>query len=63
MKVFEKKYPRAWDITLSAIYAQLQRVDVFLETTKAEKILSCDAKHILKCEFTIAGTRESPHAS
>ena len=63
IKTFEKKYPRAWNITLDAIRAQLSRVDSFLETTKAEIIISCDTWHLLKCEFAVAGTRESPHAS
>lgn len=65
IKSFEKKYPRAWDITLRAIRRELERVDYFLLTSKAETICSCQKwkKHILKCEFAVAGTRESAHAS
>jgi hypothetical protein len=66
IKTFEKKYPRAWDITLKAIFVLLERVDEFLlKTSKAEKICTCNEwrRHILKCEFAVAGTRESPHGS
>jgi hypothetical protein len=42
IKTFEKKYPKAWDITLKAIFALLERVDEFLFTTKAEKICTCN---------------------
>ena len=65
IKAFEKKYPRAWDITFDAICTQLSHIDSFLTTTKAERICSCPEKKkfLLKCEFAVAGTRESPHAS
>jgi len=63
IKAFEKKYPRAWDITFEAISTQLSRIDTFLTTTKAEVISSSTKGKLLKCEFAVAGTRESPHAS
>ena len=65
IKTFEKKYGKYWDITLEAITASLERMDTFLTTSKAEKILSVHEKnlHIVKCEFRVVNSRDSAHAS
>jgi len=65
IKTFEKKYGRYWDMALEAIVESLERVDTFLTTSKAEKILSYHEKnaHILKCEFRLANSSDSAHAS
>ena len=63
IKSFSKNYKTARDITLRAIQWFTQRIDTFLQTTKAEKIHSCDSCHIVKCEFAVAGTKLSPHSS
>lgn len=60
---FHKSYARARDITLETIYQELYRLDKFLTTSKAEIITSCAHGDIIKCEFAIAWSRMSPHAS
>jgi hypothetical protein len=64
IKTFEKKYGKYWDVTLDAIIVSLERIDTFLTTSKAEKILSVHEKnfHLLKCEFRVANSRDSSHA-
>lgn len=65
IKTFEKKYGKYWDITLEAIITSLEHVDSFLTTSKAEKIMSIHEKniHLIKCEFRVANSRDSAHAS
>lgn len=65
IKTFEKKHGRHWDITLEAIVASLEHINTFLLTSKAEKILSFheENKYIVKCEFRVAGSNDSAHAS
>jgi hypothetical protein len=38
-------------------------MNAFLNTTKAEIISSCSQGDIIKCEFAIAWSRQSPHGS
>lgn len=54
IKYFSKTYKNARDITLKVIEGTVQRMEKFLETTKAEKIHSCGLCHIVKCEFAVA---------
>ena len=63
IKSFSKRYRTARDKTLIAIEGMLQRIDMFLLTTKAEKIHCADHLHLLKCEFAIAWLSQSPHTS
>jgi hypothetical protein len=60
---FSKCYGKARDITWDAIQQELYRLDKFLMTTKAEIISSCPEWDLIKCDFAIAWTRLSPHAS
>jgi hypothetical protein len=60
---FAKKYKSHWEVTLAAIIAQLERIEAFLKTSKAE-IISDDSKvKIIKTEFKIAASQESAKAS
>ncbi|MFA6256590.1 MAG: hypothetical protein WC606_05470 [Candidatus Absconditabacterales bacterium] len=63
IKSFSKTYKNARDVTLRAIQGVTARIEAYLQTTKAEKIHSCRSCHIVKCEFAVAGTQESPHGS
>jgi hypothetical protein len=63
IKSFSKTYKTARDVTWRAIQWFTQRIETFLQTTKAEKIHSCGLFHIVKCEFAVAWTNLSPHAS
>lgn len=63
IKSFSKNYKTARDITLRAIQWVTQRIEAFLQTSKAEKIHSCGSLHIVKCEFVVAWTKLSPHGS
>lgn len=63
IKSFAKTYRQARDITLKVIKESLARIDTFLLTGKAEKIHSVDHIHLVKCEFAVAGSRQSPHGS
>ena len=63
IKSFQKKYNKKWDFTLCAIVAQLERIDNFLNTDKAEIIINSEDIKIIKTEFTIAGSKESAKSS
>lgn len=65
IKTFKKKYhEKAWNETIDSIESLLIHVENIIgKRTLIEKIISCKDKHILKCEFAVAGTRESPHGS
>lgn len=63
IKSFSKTYKTARDKTLIAIKGMLQRIDIFLSTTKAEKIHCVDHLRLIKCEFAIAWLNQSPHGS
>jgi hypothetical protein len=63
IKSFQKKYTTFWSITLRAIIAEFERVDMLLETEKAEIISISGIVKIIKTEFKIAGTKESAKSS
>jgi hypothetical protein len=42
IKNFEKKYKNAWDTTFLTIKNLLSRIDLYLKTSKIEKIHICD---------------------
>ncbi|MEK7167650.1 MAG: hypothetical protein AAB791_01465 [Patescibacteria group bacterium] len=63
IKSFEKKYGRAWDITIEALIQEFQNFDVLLGLTIAEKIAESGDVKICKVEFKIAGSEKSRHGS
>lgn len=63
IKKFQKKYPGKWEVTLTAIKAQLSRIDTLLLTDKAETIVDRGEVRIVKTEFRVAGTKESAKTS
>ena len=64
IKGFQKKYPGSlWSKTLDTIRFMLQRADRLRETDKAEIIYISGNKHIIKGNFSVFGTKESPKAS
>ncbi|MFA5420994.1 MAG: hypothetical protein WC280_03155 [Patescibacteria group bacterium] len=63
IKSFEKKYNKAWDITLEAIKRELMSFEVLLLKTIAEVITESDNIRICKVEFKVAGTNQSRHGS
>lgn len=64
IKGFQKKYPgSAWSKTLDTIRFMLQRADGLRETDKAEIIHTTGNKYIIKGNFSVFGTKESPRAS
>lgn len=63
IKSFEKKYKAHWDITLRAITAELERIDMLLLTDRAETICDVDGVKIIKTKFRIFGTKESAKTS
>ncbi len=64
IKIFKKKYKKAWFVTEIAIINMIERIDqVIKETTQAEVMMnSCD-KLIVKLFFSVAGTNKSPKRS
>jgi hypothetical protein len=64
VKAFEKKYKKAWDITLFALQREFQSFDVLLQKSIAE-VISDKSKEVCICkvEFKISGTQESRHGS
>ena len=63
IKGFEKKYRSHWDVTMRAITAELERIDMLLLTDKAETICDADGVRIVKTKFRVAGTKESAKTS
>ena len=63
IKSFEKKYHRAWDITIEALIRELQSFDVLLTRTIAEVIIETSHIKICKVEFKIAGTNQPRRGS
>lgn len=63
IKNFEKKYQRAWDITLRALVAQFERVDMLSQKDVAEIITDQYPFKIIKSDFAVAGTGKSPKGS
>lgn len=62
MKSYIKKY-KTWDDTYKEIYNILSHIDMFLLSSKAEKIHICDIWYIAKCEFKIVWSNESAKTS
>lgn len=63
IKDFSKKYKTTWQSTMDSIFFMLSHIDNFLLTNKAKKIHSCDTWMIIKCEFKISWSNESPKTS
>ncbi len=63
IKSFQKKYKASWDVTLIAIKAELERIDMLLLTDKAEAIYDTGELKIIKTQFKVAGTNESAKSS
>ncbi|MFA5431352.1 MAG: hypothetical protein WC319_00495 [Candidatus Paceibacterota bacterium] len=63
IKSFEKKYRRAWDITIETLIREFQSFDVLLTTTIAEMIVEVEDIKICKVEFKVAGSNDSRHGS
>ncbi len=64
IKSFEKKYKAHWDVTLRAIIAELERIDILIGKTNIVEVITDkgDIK-IYKTEFRVHGTQESRHKS
>lgn len=63
IKTFEKKYHKAWDITIEALIRQFQSFDVLLLRKIAEIIIDSENIRICKTEFSVAGSNKSRHGS
>lgn len=61
---FKRKYSKIWDETFKVIENMLFHIDNFLLTSKANVIHICETgQFIVKCEFKIIGSNESPKTS
>jgi hypothetical protein len=63
IKSFEKKYKGHWDITLQAIFAALERIDMLLLTDRAETIHDGGEIKIIKTKFKVVKSKESATTS
>jgi hypothetical protein len=63
IKNFGKKYHRAWDITLKALTSQFERIDMLLQKDVADVIVDVGDLKIVKTDFSVAGTHQSPKGS
>lgn len=64
IKVFKKKYKRAWDVTRKAIENEARRIDnVIVETDKAETIRAQNGNKLIKLYFKVAQTQQSALSS
>lgn len=62
MKSFIKKH-KSFDKTFEFINIMLSDIELYLTSTKAEKIHICDTWYIAKCEFKIVWSNESAKTS
>lgn len=62
-KTFEKKYRRAWDITIETLFRELQSFDVLVQQAIATVISVANNILIYKVEFKIAGSNQSRRGS
>ena len=63
IKSFQRKYKIHWDITLRAITAELERIDMLLKTDRAETMCDVDGVKIVKTKFKVVKTKESAKTS
>ena len=63
IKSFKKKYKIHWDVTLLAIIAELERIDMLLKTDRAETICDVSGVKIIKTKFKVHKTKESTTTS
>jgi len=63
IKKFEKKYHRAWDITIDTLIREFQSFDILIDKSIAETITETPNIKICKVEFKIAGTNKSRKSS
>lgn len=63
IKSYKKKYKSVWWTTFDTIHLMLSRIEIFSRTTKVNKIHISETCYIAKCEFTIAWSNISTHAS
>ena len=63
IKWFQKKYTGWWMKTLETICFMLERADGLRNTDKAEIIYTSWKKHIIKGNFSVVWTHESPKTS
>jgi hypothetical protein len=63
IKSFAKKYKNHWEVTLRAIIAELERIDMLLHTSRAEVIIDGGAVKIIKTQFRVDRSKESAKTS
>ena len=66
IKNYEKKYGRAWEVTRRALIASFERIESLVNNKRTAVPIhrSADNRHwLIKHEFAVAGTRQSPRGS
>lgn len=63
IKQFEKKYKNQWAVTRRAIVAQLERIDLVIQSSKADLIKKNGLHWLIKLDFAVAGRDTSPRSS
>jgi hypothetical protein len=63
VKIFAKKHKQHWDRTLRSMIDGLERIELLLQTEKAETICDADDIKIIKTQFRMDGTKESAKTS
>ncbi len=63
IKNFSKKYKKAWEVTLKALFEELQRFDLFVKTSAVDIINQDNNLGIMKVDFRVHGTNASKKAS
>lgn len=64
IKLFHKKYKKAWQITEAAIIAEIERIDNVIGKTDKAETIKCNGNYLLiKLNFRVAGTKDSAKGS
>ena len=66
LKNYERKYGRAWEVTKRALVAQFERIENLVNNKRTNTPIhrSADERYwLIKHEFAVAGTKQSPKGS
>jgi len=63
IKIFKRKYKNNWHFTEKSIISLFERIETFLKTDKIDNIKESNELILVKMDFKIAGSDQSPKSS
>ncbi len=62
-KAFQKKYHKRWEVTRDSLEQLCKRIDTVYDLDLCDEIKQVDSKRLLKIDFALAKSGESPKTS